>query len=102
MRYTKLKPQTLLMLKDMQTALQYGSVRADRRIQVVMPSEVVSALDDLYPDTDRSKLLTQLAIDFILQKQHFVDRPELANLVSSEQSGLDSMLQYLEAREKNS
>lgn len=41
MKYKKMKPQALLRLKDMQTALQYGSLKSDRRIQVVMPEEVV-------------------------------------------------------------
>lgn len=100
MQYKKIKPQVLLRLKDMQTALQYGSLKSDRRIQVVMPAEVVTALDALSLDSDRSKILTQLALDFILKHQHFANRPELISIVDSEQTGLNQMAQYLEEREQ--
>jgi metal-responsive CopG/Arc/MetJ family transcriptional regulator len=100
MKYKKMKPQALLWLKDMQTALQYGSLKSDRRIQVVMPEEVVAALDELSGDMDRSKLLTKLALDYILKQYHFADRPELIAISDSEQVGLDNMMRYLEERER--
>lgn len=102
MNYRTLTPQQTLILKDMQTALEYGSVKADRRLQVVMPSAVVEALDELFPELERSKVLTQLAINAILEKQAFGDRPELGELAAHDQAGLTTMLNYLEEREHQS
>jgi metal-responsive CopG/Arc/MetJ family transcriptional regulator len=102
MKYKKIKPQALLRLRDMHTALQYGSVKSDKRIQVVMPAEVINALDEISPETDRSKLLTKLAIEYILKQQYFSDRPEIATIAQDEQTGLDHMLTYLEERELSS
>lgn len=88
-----------LTLRDMAIALEYGSVPADRRIQVKMPSAVVDALDQLFPDVDRSKLLTQLALEAILHSARFADRPDLGEIAASEQSRMNTMLEYLEERE---
>ncbi len=52
-----------MTLRDISTAARYGSLDADRRIQVKMPSVVVDALDREFPHKDRSAFLTQLAIE---------------------------------------
>lgn len=97
-KYT-IGPRKYLTLRDMAVALEYGSVSADRRIQVKMPSEVVDALDRLFPQVDRSKLLTQLALEAILHAYRFADRPDLGEIATSEQSRMNTMLEYLEERE---
>lgn len=101
MKYKKLPKAEILQLQDMHTTLQYGSVTSDRRIQVVMPSKVVQALDETFPEKDRSAVLTSLAIEAILNRQRFADNPELNALNQAEQEGLNTMLDYLEKREKN-
>ncbi|HEX7018009.1 MAG TPA: hypothetical protein VF209_03840 [Patescibacteria group bacterium] len=88
-----------LSLRDMAIALEYGSVPADKRIQVKMPSIVVEELDRLFPTIDRSKLLTQLALEAILHTYRFVDRPDLGDLAASEQAAMDEMWNYLEERD---
>lgn len=89
-----------LELHDMSNALQYGSLDADRRIQVKMPSAVVDALDELFPEVDRSKILTQLALEAILTRKRFQERGVLQAMVNSEQEDWDTMLEYLEKRER--
>ena len=97
--YPTLKIDTALKLKDMAVALEYGSVKADRRLQIKMPGEVVDEIDRLFTKVDRSKLLTQLAITAILQKYRFADRPELGELQAESQTDLDTMWDYLEKRD---
>lgn len=94
------KAKKYFELSDMSDALQYGSLDSDRRIQVKMPSAVVDALDELYPNIDRSKILTQLALEAILTRKKFQDRKILQQLVDSEQEDWDTMLDYLEERER--
>lgn len=96
----KITPQKALMLRDMAEAAEYGSLPADARVQVKMPSEVVKVIDVLFPDTDRSAFLTKLALDAIVQKLRFWDRPDVGDLVASEQSDLDDLWNYLEERER--
>ncbi|OGV96644.1 hypothetical protein A2W24_01630 [Microgenomates group bacterium RBG_16_45_19] len=79
--------------------LSSGSVKTDRRVQIKMPKLVVEELDRLFPDTDRSRLLTQLALEAILTKLRFTNRPGLGVIASSEQAGLDTLWDYLEERE---
>ncbi len=88
-----------LVLKEIANALEYGTVKADKRIQVVMPSEVVEALDREFPDVNRSKLLTRIAVDVLLKKLKYKDKPELDDWISAEQEDLDTMWDYLEGRE---
>jgi hypothetical protein len=95
----KTPEQKKLTLREISRALEYGSVKADRRIQVVMPSEVVNALDQEFPNVNRSKLLTRLAVDALLAKLKYKDSPELKDWIASEQDGLDEMWDYLEERE---
>ncbi len=95
----KTPKQRKLTLKEISRALEYGSVKADRRIQVVMPSEVVRALDEEFPNVNRSKLLTRFAVDALLANYRYQDPPELKDWIASEQEGLDRMWDYLEERE---
>lgn len=99
MKYKKLSPSKVLKLRDMSTTLQYGSVKSDKRIQVVMPAAVVDALDQMFPEKDRSAVLTSLAIDAILDRHYFADRPDFEQMSKLEQQGLNTMLEYLEERE---
>lgn len=89
-----------LLLKDISTALEYGSVKADQRIQVTMPKIVVSELDRLFPKMERSRLLTQAAVELLLRHLRFKDNPDLEFLVKSEQSDLDETWDYLEQRDR--
>ena len=85
----------------MAVAAQYHALPADTRVQVKMPSEVVKALDGLYPHVDRSQILTHLALDAVLRQLRFANNPDLAAIVNNEQSMLDNALNYLEQREKH-
>ena len=87
------------IFEDLATNLTHGSVPTDQRVQVKMPSKVVNELDRLFPKIDRSRLLTQLAVEAINQRLRFADRPELTALASQEQAGLDTMWDYLEERD---
>lgn len=82
----------------MADALSYGQVKSDRRVQIKMPKMVVDELDKAFPDTDRSKLFTQLALEAIMRKNRFPE-PELEELVAEEQHDLDRMWDYLEERD---
>ena len=97
----KITPQQALELRDMAEAAQYHALPTDTRIQVKMPKAVVKTLDALFPDVNRSQLLTKLALDAIVRKLRFIDNPELDMLVDSEQSDLDDLWEYLEERERN-
>lgn len=85
----------------MAVAAQYHALSADARVQVKMPSAVVTALDKLYPNIDRSQILTHLALDAVLRQLRFADNSDLAAIVDNEQSMLDDTLNYLEQREKH-
>ena len=98
MKY-KLTKHHALRLRDMGVAAQYHALPTDTRVQLKMPSEVVAALDHLFPHLDRSQIVTQLALDAILQKLRFSDHSELALLAKDEQSRLDTLWDYLEERE---
>ncbi len=101
MNYPKIKPATLLKLRDMAQTLEYGSLPSDRRIQVVMPAEVVTALDQTFSEKDRSHILTQLALEAILNHQRYVDRPDLGQLADDSQSQLNTLWNYLEERDND-
>jgi hypothetical protein len=87
------------LFEDLSISLQFGAVKADRRVQVKMPDIVVQELDRLFPDTDRSLLLTKLAVEAILHHLRFSDRPDLGDLTHADQAGLDTMYGYLETRD---
>jgi hypothetical protein len=72
---------------------------SDKRVQLKIPSQVLKKLDELYPDVDRSRVITQLVLQAIVMKLKFLDRPDLGELVESEQSELDEMWNYLEKRD---
>ncbi|OGC38633.1 hypothetical protein A3K42_01145 [candidate division WWE3 bacterium RBG_13_37_7] len=99
-KYPKIKnKKELLILKDIATALEYGTVKADKRIQVTMPSFVVNELDELFPNIDRSRLLTQLAVDLLIRSKKFKDNDDLAQLTQESLHDDDVMLNYLKERE---
>jgi len=89
----------LRYFQDLAASLQFGNGKANRRVQLKMPAEVVEQLDELFPGIDRSRLLTQLAVEAINQQLRFADRAVLRDLIADEQSSLDEMLQYLEERD---
>jgi hypothetical protein len=91
--------QKQLFLKDAAVALEYGQLPADRRVQIKMPAAIVDELDRVFAHVDRSKLLTQLAVEALLYHARFLDRPDLGDLARSEQEDLDQMWNYLEERD---
>jgi len=95
----KTPKQKYLRLKELSAALEYGKVKSDKRIQVVMPSFVVNALDKEFPNTDRSSILTRLAVEALLAKIKYEESTELSDWRMSEQEDLDTMWNYLEERE---
>jgi len=95
----KTPKQKYIKLKELATALEYGKVKSDKRIQVVMPSFVVKTLDKEFPNVDRSSLLTRLAVEALLAKIEYEDSMELSNWRMAEQEDLDTMWNYLEERE---
>lgn len=92
--------KNLLKLEDIATSLQYGSVDNDQRVQLKMPSQVVSLLDKVFSQVNRSKLLTQLAVQALLQHFRFQDRDFLTNHQLEEQRDLDQLWNYLQERER--
>ncbi|MCA9370100.1 MAG: hypothetical protein H6774_02425 [Pseudomonadales bacterium] len=93
------KHTTYLQLRDAQVALSVGKLRSDTRVQVKMPAFVVKALDALFPDTDRSTLLTSLAVDTLVRRLE-LDHDAPARLAAQDQAGLDTLILYLEERER--
>jgi hypothetical protein len=92
--------KSYLLLKDIATTLEYGSVKADKRIQVTMPKFVVDELDRLFPQIERSKLLTQAATELLLRRLRFKDNADLQFLVETEQDELDETWDYLNKRDQ--
>ena len=78
---------------------QGAPMTKDQRLQVKMPSALTKELDRLFPHQDRSEVITQLTLQAVAQKLRFIDRPDLAELVSQEQSIADEMFDYLEKRD---
>ena len=91
--------QNLQYFQDLNTSLGLGKNQADQRLQVKMPRRVVVELARLFPHTDRSFILTQLATNAITEKLRFQDRKILQSQATSEQEGLDDMVSYLEDRD---
>jgi len=84
---------------DLSKAAQVGVLRSDARIQVKMPTEVVRALDQIFAGKNRSHVLTQLAVDAVIQQLRLKDRAVLKDLSASEQEMLDTAVSYLEERD---
>lgn len=85
-------------LQDLSTSLALGGKK--RRVQIVMPEKLVQLIDKVFPDIDRSTLVSQAFTDLLLHK-HRINNPELEAWIAEEQYDLDEMETYLEAREKN-
>lgn len=89
-----------LKLNDLATALEYGQLTNDKRIQVKMPSEIVEQLKVSFPHIDRSKLLTKLAVDALINHYRYLENQDLYINQLAEQEDLDEMWQYLAKRER--
>lgn len=85
-------------LQDLSTSLALGGKK--RRVQVVMPAKLVALIDKVFPDIDRSTLISQAFTDLLLHK-HRIKNPDLEAWVAEEQYNLDEMETYLENREKH-
>lgn len=86
-------------LKLLAEALSFADVKADRRVQVKMPSMLVELLDQEFPDQDRSKIITQAALELLIRIKS-LNNPKLEGWTNEEQRDLDRMWTYLEEREK--
>ena len=85
-------------LQDLSTSLALGGKK--KRVQVVMPAKLVALIDKVFPDVDRSTLISQAFTDLLLHK-HRVNHPDLEAWMSEEQYNLDEMDAYLTEREKD-
>ena len=97
-------PSSSLKITNQQKLIDWATgtgnaLAKDQRLQVKMPSVLTQELDRLFPNLDRSEILTQLALQAVVQKLRFADRPELGELVAEEQSAADEMWNYLEKRD---
>lgn len=70
-----------------------------RRVQLKMPTAVVEMLDKKFPKVNRSRLLTQAAIELLIRKTR-TERPDLEQWLASEQEDLDLLWGYLDFRDK--
>jgi hypothetical protein len=87
-----------LKLKEMSAALQYGNLKSDKRIQVKMPSAVVTALDAMFSGEDRSKVITKAVLEMLLNSSRMSDST-LEAWQTTQQYDLDRMWTYLDERE---
>jgi len=85
-------------LLDIGSGVGRSLVKADRRVQLKMPSVVVKMLDEEFPGVNRSDLLTQMAVEILIRKKRIGD-PTLEGWVNEEQYDLDRMWSYLSERE---
>jgi len=85
-------------LQDLSTSLSLGGKK--RRVQIVMPEKLVQLIDKVFPNVDRSTLVSQAFTDLLLHKHRIVD-PALEDWVSEEQYNADEMETYLIEREKD-
>ena len=97
----RLPKQMILKLQDMGTAAEYQALPLDKRVQVKMPSSVVASLDQLFPDTDRSQVITRFVLDALVRHLRFSADEELSLLANDEQTQLDTLWEYLEHREQH-
>ena len=70
-----------------------------RRVQLKMPAAVVEMLDQKFPKINRSRLLTQAALELLIRKTRS-NRPDLEQWLASEQEDLDVMWSYLNYRDQ--
>lgn len=70
-----------------------------RRVQLKMPAAIVEMLDKKFPKINRSRLLTQAAVELLIRKTR-ADRPDLEQWLAAEQDDLDEMWSYLNSRDK--
>jgi len=70
-----------------------------RRVQLKMPVVVVEMLDKKFPKINRSRLLTEAAVELLIRKTR-TDRPDLEQWLAAEQDDLDQMWGYLKSRDK--
>lgn len=82
----------------MSTALSYGTLPNDRRVQLKIPASIVKEIDIAFPNISRSKLFAQLALEALKRKYRYAN-PDLELLAQEEQADLDDMWNYLEERD---
>lgn len=82
----------------MADSLSFTNIKADRRVQVKMPSFVVDLLDQEFPQQDRSQVITQAALDLLLRIKR-LKNPKLEDWVREEQHSIDRMWTYLDERD---
>lgn len=99
-RYKAKVKKQYLLLNDIATTLNYGQLINDKRIQVKMPKFVVEELDRNFPNMDRSKLITKLAVQALLDHYRYLDQKELAFNQANEQEDLNEMWNYLDKRDQ--
>lgn len=85
-------------LQDLSTSLALGGKK--RRVQIVMPDKLVQLIDKVFPNVDRSTLVSQAFTDLLLHKHRIAD-PDLEAWIAEEQYDLDEMETYLTEREKH-
>lgn len=83
-------------LQDLSTSLALGGKK--RRVQIVMPDKLVQLIDKVFPDVDRSTLVSQAFTDLLLHKHRITD-PTLEDWVREEQYDTDRMEAYIAERE---
>lgn len=84
-------------LQDLSTSLALGGKK--RRVQIVMPEKLVQLIDKVFPNVDRSTLVSQAFTDLLLHK-HRITNPDLEAWVAEEQYDSDRMETYINAREQ--
>ena len=98
--YPKLKTQDqrkhLLLLRDSTTALRYGRLHNDQRLQITMPSNIVAIIDQLFPNTERNKIFTQAIINFLSREIQTNYKFNAKDLLQEEQADMDEMWDYLD------
>jgi len=100
MKYKDAKEdENYYQLRDISRNLEYGEIKADKRIQVKMPTAIVEALDTKFPELNRSKLLTKLAIQALLDRDLEDPNDGWASFADMEAAANEDLLNYLEKRE---
>lgn len=85
-------------LQDLSTSLALGGKK--RRVQIVMPEKLVQLIDKVFPNVDRSTLVSQAFTDLLIHK-HRIANPDLESWVAEEQYNLDEMEAYIAKREQD-
>lgn len=97
MKYGKYKPtrKQFMLLRDSATALQYGRLHNDRRLQVTMPSAIVDLLDQTFPKVERNKVITQAVIAMISQTLLTDYKTNPTKLLQQDQHEMNEMWDFL-------